>query len=149
MSDSLLHLVTGEDCLELHVHGGVAVVSAVLTSLGKFPSTRQAEPGEFTKRSFLNGKLDITEVRLMTPQTGVSMCLFLLHLISCLELCLLLIYLPIAIIIVCFSLRFFMVVDIFRHLGHLPQPSNKHVQFVRLIDCFLYPYCAIHGMSNC
>lgn len=80
MSDSLLHFVTGEDCLELHVHGGVAVVSAVLTSLGKFPSTRQAEPGEFTKRSFLNGKLDITEVRLMTPQTGVSMCLFLLHL---------------------------------------------------------------------
>lgn len=51
---------TGEDMIELHLHGSYAVVSSVsalLTSLG----LRPAEPGEFTKRAFLNGKLDLVQ----------------------------------------------------------------------------------------
>lgn len=53
---------TGEDCVEFQVHGGPAVIAAMVTSLGKLPSYRHAEPGEFTKRAFMNGKLDLTEV---------------------------------------------------------------------------------------
>ncbi|XP_076318544.1 5-taurinomethyluridine-[tRNA] synthase subunit GTPB3, mitochondrial [Tachypleus tridentatus] len=53
---------TGEDCCELHVHSGTAVITSVLQALGKLPKTRPAEPGEFTKRAFLNDKLDLTEV---------------------------------------------------------------------------------------
>jgi tRNA modification GTPase len=52
---------TGEDVAELHVHGGVAVVAAVLEVLGKQPELRMAEPGEFTRRAFLSGKIDLTE----------------------------------------------------------------------------------------
>lgn len=51
---------TGEDCAELHVHGGRAVVAAVLESLAAMPGLRHAEAGEFTKRAFLNGKMDLT-----------------------------------------------------------------------------------------
>lgn len=51
---------TGEDCAELHVHGGKAVVAAVLASLSGKPGLRAAEAGEFTRRAFLNGKLDLT-----------------------------------------------------------------------------------------
>uniref|UniRef100_A0A8D0GJ03 5-taurinomethyluridine-[tRNA] synthase subunit GTPB3, mitochondrial n=1 Tax=Sphenodon punctatus TaxID=8508 RepID=A0A8D0GJ03_SPHPU len=51
---------TGEDCAELHVHGGPAVVTGILQALGRLPSLRLAEPGEFTKRAFQNGKLDLT-----------------------------------------------------------------------------------------
>ena len=53
---------TGEDCLELQVHGGRAVVAAVLRAIGGFPSCRPAEAGEFTKRAFLNGKMDLSAV---------------------------------------------------------------------------------------
>jgi tRNA modification GTPase len=53
---------TGEDVAELHVHGGRAVVSAVLARLGQVPGLRPAEPGEFTRRAFLNGRVDLTEV---------------------------------------------------------------------------------------
>ncbi|XP_072130438.1 tRNA modification GTPase GTPBP3, mitochondrial isoform X1 [Mobula birostris] len=53
---------TGEDCCEFHVHGGSAVVSGVLQSLGSLPGLHPAEAGEFTKRAFQNGKLDLTEV---------------------------------------------------------------------------------------
>lgn len=53
---------TGEDSVEFHVHGGPAVVSALLAAICKVPGCRQAEPGEFTKRAFLNGKFDLTEV---------------------------------------------------------------------------------------
>jgi tRNA modification GTPase len=52
---------TGEDCAELHVHGGRAVISAVLGALLEIPGLRPAEAGEFTKRAFLSGKLDLTE----------------------------------------------------------------------------------------
>jgi len=51
---------TGEDCVEFHVHGGRAVVSAVLAALGGLPGLRLAEPGEFSKRAFENGKLDLS-----------------------------------------------------------------------------------------
>jgi tRNA modification GTPase len=51
---------TGEDVAELHVHGGRAVVAAVLRELGALDGFRQAEAGEFTRRAFLNGKLDLT-----------------------------------------------------------------------------------------
>lgn len=52
---------TGEDVVELHLHGGPAVVEGVLTSLGRVPGLRPAEAGEFTRRAFLNGKLDLTQ----------------------------------------------------------------------------------------
>jgi tRNA modification GTPase len=54
--------VTGEDVAELHVHGGRAVVAAVLAALGRREHCRSAEPGEFTRRAFDNGKLDLTRV---------------------------------------------------------------------------------------
>ena len=44
------------------VHGGVAVVNAVLTALSKLPDFRPAEPGDFTKRAFFNERLDLTQV---------------------------------------------------------------------------------------
>ncbi|SIQ79100.1 tRNA modification GTPase trmE [Rhizobium sp. RU33A] len=53
---------TGEDCAELQVHGGRAVVNAVLKSLAGFSGVRFAEPGEFSKRAFENGKMDLVEV---------------------------------------------------------------------------------------
>uniref|UniRef100_G1R190 GTP binding protein 3, mitochondrial n=1 Tax=Nomascus leucogenys TaxID=61853 RepID=G1R190_NOMLE len=53
---------TGEDCVEFHVHGGLAVVSGVLQALGSVPGLRPAEAGEFTRRAFANGKLNLTEV---------------------------------------------------------------------------------------
>lgn len=52
---------TGEDVAELHVHGGRAVLSALLAAISLIPNTRAAEPGEFTRRAFENGKLDLTE----------------------------------------------------------------------------------------
>lgn len=53
---------TGEDCVEFQVHGGNAVVTALLNALSKIEGCRPAEPGEFTKRAFFNRKLDLTEV---------------------------------------------------------------------------------------
>jgi tRNA modification GTPase len=54
------HSVTGEDVAELHVHGSRAVLAAVMAALGRL-GLRLAEPGEFTRRAFLNGKLDLTQ----------------------------------------------------------------------------------------
>jgi tRNA modification GTPase len=53
---------TGEDCAEFHLHGGRAVVSAVLSALEGIPGCRPAEPGEFTRRAFEAGRLDLTAV---------------------------------------------------------------------------------------
>ncbi len=53
---------TGEDVAEFQVHGGRAVVRAVLDALGAFPGCRMAEPGEFARRAFENGKLDLVEI---------------------------------------------------------------------------------------
>lgn len=53
---------TGEDMAELHVHGGSAVIRAVLDAIASsFCDVQYAEPGEFSKRSFENGKLDLTQ----------------------------------------------------------------------------------------
>jgi tRNA modification GTPase len=52
---------TGEDISELHLHGGRAVVAAVLAALAELNGLREAEPGEFTRRAFANGRLDLAE----------------------------------------------------------------------------------------
>lgn len=52
---------TGEDVIELHVHGGLAVIDAVMDALAGLDGLRLAEPGEFTRRAFLNDKMDLTE----------------------------------------------------------------------------------------
>lgn len=52
---------TGEDLVELQVHGGRAVIAAVLSALGEQPGLRQANAGEFTRRALLNGRLDLTQ----------------------------------------------------------------------------------------
>ena len=51
---------TGEDVLEIQHHGGPAVLAWLLSVLGPGPGCRPAEPGEFTRRAFLAGKLDLT-----------------------------------------------------------------------------------------
>lgn len=53
---------TGEDVAELHLHGGRAVVQSVLAALSILPGLRMAEPGEFARRAFEAGKLDLAEV---------------------------------------------------------------------------------------
>ncbi|MGR3455339.1 tRNA uridine-5-carboxymethylaminomethyl(34) synthesis GTPase MnmE [Pseudooceanicola sp.] len=53
---------TGEDVVELQLHGSTAVVSAVLRELGDLPGLRQAEAGEFTRRALENGRLDLAQV---------------------------------------------------------------------------------------
>jgi tRNA modification GTPase len=52
---------TGEDVVELHTHGGRAVINAVTDCLAALPGFRLAEPGEFTRRAFENGRMDLTE----------------------------------------------------------------------------------------
>lgn len=52
---------TGEDCAELHLHGGRAVVAAVCAELGLMPGLRPADAGEFSRRAFQNGKIDLTQ----------------------------------------------------------------------------------------
>ena len=54
------HSITGEDVGELHVHGSRAVIAAVMAAL-RDQGLRLAEPGEFTRRAFLNGKLDLVQ----------------------------------------------------------------------------------------
>lgn len=53
---------TGEDVAELQGHGGPAVIAGILDALGSIEGLRMAEPGEFTRRGFENGKLDLTAV---------------------------------------------------------------------------------------
>jgi len=53
---------TGEDTAELQLHGGRAVIAATLAALARLPGLRPAEAGEFTRRAFENGKLDLTAV---------------------------------------------------------------------------------------
>ncbi len=52
---------TGEDIAELHLHGGRAVVAGVLDAVGVVVDVRPAQPGEFTRRAFENGRIDLTE----------------------------------------------------------------------------------------
>jgi tRNA modification GTPase len=53
---------TGEDTAELQVHGGRAVIAGLLAALGKLEGLRPAEAGEFTRRAFENGRMDLTAV---------------------------------------------------------------------------------------
>ena len=55
------HSFTGEDVAELHIHGGRAVMEGVLDALSGIAGLRPAEAGEFTRRAFLNDKLDLTQ----------------------------------------------------------------------------------------
>lgn len=52
---------TGEDLAELHLHGGRAVVTRTLAALDAMPGLRPAQPGEFTRRAFENGRIDLAE----------------------------------------------------------------------------------------
>lgn len=52
---------TGEDVAEIHAHGGPAVVAGILAALGGIDGLRPAEAGEFTRRAFLNGRIDLTQ----------------------------------------------------------------------------------------
>ncbi|MBT5414586.1 MAG: tRNA uridine-5-carboxymethylaminomethyl(34) synthesis GTPase MnmE [Rhodospirillaceae bacterium] len=67
---------TGEDMAEFQVHGGRAVVEGVLAALARRPECRPAEAGEFTRRAFLNGRLDLTAVEgiadLVAAQTAAQ-----------------------------------------------------------------------------
>ena len=56
------HSFTGEDVVEFHLHGSVAVIQAVLDALEKVKMARLAEPGEFTRRALENDKLDLAQV---------------------------------------------------------------------------------------
>ena len=74
-----LRTATGEDVLELHVHGGPAVVKAVLAAIsrcsGSTPDSddiRYAEPGEFTRRAFMNNRLDLTQVEALGDTLSAS-----------------------------------------------------------------------------
>ncbi len=51
---------TGENIVEYHLHGGLSVVEGVLQALSRMPNHRLANPGEFTRRAFENGKMDLT-----------------------------------------------------------------------------------------
>ncbi len=55
------HSFTGEDVVELHLHGSKAIISEILESLNRIEGLRHAEAGEFTRRAFVNGKMDLIE----------------------------------------------------------------------------------------
>jgi tRNA modification GTPase len=63
---------TGEDIAELQLHGGRAVIAAVLTALGRIEGCRPAEAGEFTRRAFENGRLDLTRVEGLADLVGAD-----------------------------------------------------------------------------
>src|SRR5581483_4415289 len=66
---------TGEDVIEFHCHGGQLVTRRVL-ELALARGARQAEPGEFTKRAFLNGRIDLAQAR---TETGMRLALEQMH----------------------------------------------------------------------
>jgi tRNA modification GTPase len=63
---------TGEDTVELQLHGGRAVVAAVFAALGRIEGLRPAEAGEFTRRAFENGRLDLTAVEGLADLIGAE-----------------------------------------------------------------------------
>lgn len=63
---------TGEDVAELQAHGGRAVIAAILGALGSIDGLRMAEPGEFTRRGFENGKMDLTAVEGLADLVGAE-----------------------------------------------------------------------------
>ena len=66
------HSETGEDVAELQAHGGHAVIAAILDALAQIDGLRLAEPGEFTRRGFENGKLDLTAVEGLADLVGAE-----------------------------------------------------------------------------
>ncbi|MDF1633072.1 tRNA uridine-5-carboxymethylaminomethyl(34) synthesis GTPase MnmE [Mycoplana sp. MJR14] len=74
---------TGEDSGEFHLHGGRATVRAVLDALAEFPGLRAADAGEFSRRAFHNGKLDLVEIEgladIVVAQTEMQRRLALEH----------------------------------------------------------------------
>ena len=52
---------TGEDAAEFHIHGSRATIAATLRALSALPGLRLADPGEFTRRAFENGRMDLTQ----------------------------------------------------------------------------------------
>ena len=68
---------TGEDTVELHLHGSLAIIRDCLEALGHFENYRIAYPGEFTKRAFENGRLDLSQVEglsdLINAETSVQL----------------------------------------------------------------------------
>lgn len=63
---------TGEDVAELHVHGGPAVIAALLRTLSAMPGLRLAEPGEFSRRAFDNAKLDLSQAEGLADLIGAA-----------------------------------------------------------------------------
>ena len=78
--------VTGEDVAEFHVHGSSAVAAAVFSSLNRLEGVRPAEAGEFTRRAFHNGRMDLVEVEgladLLKAKTEAQRRLALHHLMG-------------------------------------------------------------------
>lgn len=72
------HSVTGEDLGELHCHGGRAVIAAIESALNEIEGLRKAEPGEFTRRAFANGRIDLAEAEgladLLAAETELQRC---------------------------------------------------------------------------
>ncbi|MBD3668205.1 MAG: tRNA uridine-5-carboxymethylaminomethyl(34) synthesis GTPase MnmE, partial [Kangiella sp.] len=70
------HSFTGEDVVELHLHGGLAVVDSVVEGLGRIEGLRPAEPGEFSRRAVENGKFDLSAAEgiadLIEAETGAQ-----------------------------------------------------------------------------
>lgn len=68
--------VTGEDLAEFHCHGGRAVIAALERALGEIEGCRRAEPGEFTRRAFANGRIDLSEAEgladLLSAETEIQ-----------------------------------------------------------------------------
>jgi tRNA modification GTPase len=77
---------TGEDIAEFHVHGSAAVVSGLFAAFGGFEDARPAEPGEFTRRAFANGRMDLVEVEgladLLNARTNRQRQQAMLHLMG-------------------------------------------------------------------
>ena len=73
------HSFTGEKVVELHHHGSLAIIQKCLSVLGSIQDFRMAYPGEFTKRAFENGELDLSQVEglsaLIDAETAVQFCL--------------------------------------------------------------------------
>lgn len=63
---------TGEDMAELHCHGGRAVIAAVEAALAAMPGLRRATSGEFTRRAFVNGKIDLAEAEGLADLLGAE-----------------------------------------------------------------------------
>lgn len=70
------HSVTGDDLAEFHCHGGRAVIAAIESALAEIDGCRHAEPGEFTRRAFANGRIDLSEAEgladLLSAETEIQ-----------------------------------------------------------------------------